>query len=55
MWQSKRLQRVVKSTLAAETSALLDVAEAGIYVNHLLTECLKPADIKGFPIKCYLD
>lgn len=37
-WQSRRIRRVVKSTLAAETLALLDSAEAGLYVARMLAE-----------------
>ena len=32
-WQSKRLRRVSKSTLAAETIALVEAMEYSIYVN----------------------
>ena len=32
-WQSKRLPRVVKSTMAAETLGLVRVHEAGVYVQ----------------------
>ena len=50
-WQSKKVRRVVKSSLAAETLALLDVAEAGVYLATLLTEItgLKPV------VKCFVD
>ena len=34
-WQSKRVHREVKSTLATETLALLDSAEAGVYIAAL--------------------
>ena len=37
-WQSRKVCRVVKSTLAAETLALLDAAEAGVYLANLITE-----------------
>ena len=39
-WQSRKIRRVVKSTLAAETLALLDAAEAGVYLASLLGEIL---------------
>ena len=50
-WQSKKVRRVVKSTLAAEALALLDVAEAGVYLATLLTEItgLEPV------VKCFVD
>ena len=39
-WQTRRLKRVVKSTLAAETMALLEGAEAGVYLSYVLKEIL---------------
>ena len=52
-WQSQKGHRVVKSTLAAETLALLDAAEAGMYLANLITEvmCLECPPL----IKCYAD
>ena len=52
-WQSKKVRRVVKSTLAAETLALLDAAEAGIYMANLIGEIL---NMDSLPlVKCYVD
>ena len=50
-WQSKRIKRVVKSTLAAESLALLEAAQASVYIRHMISEVLgiKPV------IKCYVD
>ena len=31
-WQSKRIRRVAKSTLVAETLAMVDLAEASIFL-----------------------
>ncbi|XP_018008572.1 uncharacterized protein LOC108666247 [Hyalella azteca] len=53
-WQYKRLRRVVKSTLAAETLALLDSAEAGVYIATLLAECLN-LSVGDFVVKCFVD
>ena len=53
-WQSKRVRRVVKSTLAAEALALLDCAEAGVYVAKLLADTLN-VTIAAFPVKCFVD
>ena len=52
-WQSRKVRRVVKSTLAAETLALLDAAEAGVYLANLITEvmCLECPPL----VKCYVD
>ena len=45
------MRRVVKSALAAETLALLDAAETGVYLATLLTEItgLEPV------VKCFVD
>ena len=52
-WQSKKVRRVVKSTLAAETLSLLDAAEAGIYMANLIGEIL---NLNCLPlVKCYVD
>ena len=53
-WQSRKVRRVVKSTLAAETLALLDGAEAGILISSLITEVLCLGN-KQPVVKCYVD
>ena len=35
-WESRKIRRVVKSTLAAETLALLDCAETAVYINKIM-------------------
>ena len=54
IWQSKRLRRAAKSTLAAETIAMVESMENGIYIRFLLNEMLSnsTADI---PVNCYTD
>ena len=39
-WQSKRIRRVVRSCLAAETLALSDAVDNGIYLSKMLSELL---------------
>ena len=39
-WQLKRIQRVVRSSLAAETFALSDAADSGVYLTKMLPELL---------------
>ena len=51
-WQSKRIKRVVKSTLSAETMALLEAAEAGVYIATMIAQAL---NINRPLIKCYVD
>ena len=38
MWQSRKLRRVVKSAMAAETLVQVDVAEADFWLAKLLNE-----------------
>ena len=40
LWQSRRIKRVVRSTLAAETMALIECVEACIYLAHIINEIL---------------
>lgn len=44
--------RVVKSTLSAETLALLDCAETAVYLAKILDEI---SDCGGLRVKCYVD
>ena len=46
-WQARKIRRVVKSTIAAETLALLDCAEAAVYIANILCE------ITGNALKIY--
>ena len=51
-WQSRRVRRVVKSTLAAEALALLDAAQAGVMFSHMMSELLMtPRPL----VKCCVD
>ena len=55
-WQSKRIRRVVKSTLAAETLAMVDMAEACIFYRKLLLELLQLGDnTDNIKITCKTD
>lgn len=51
-WQSRKIRRVVKSTLAAETLSLLECAESAFMLRSLLTEILLIPEI---PIICVTD
>ena len=53
-WQSRRVRRVVKSTIAAETLALLDAAEAGIYYSVLLAQVMGIPE-RDIPVRCFVD
>ena len=51
-WKSRKIRRVVKSTLAAETLALVDGTEACVFTKHVLNEILGCCDL---PVACYVD
>jgi hypothetical protein len=51
-WQTKKIRRVVKSTLAAETLALLDCSEAAVFIVKLLSEIGVREQVN---VKCYVD
>ena len=50
-WSSRRLKRVVKSTLAAGTLILVEAAETSFWLTRIINEILK-ADV---PIICHTD
>ena len=51
-WQSRKLKRVVKSTLAAETLALVEGAEVSFYIASIIKEVTKTKEV---PIHCKVD
>ena len=53
-WQSKKIKRVVKSTLAAECLALQEGADAGFYIKTILTEILKVKAV-DVEMECFTD
>ena len=52
-WQSKRIKRIVRSTLAAETIVMMDGVESAIYISVLLKE-LHPR-LNNIPMEIYTD
>ncbi|CAG2255347.1 unnamed protein product [Mytilus edulis] len=55
-WQSKRIRRVARSTLAAETLAMADAIDSGIFIASLYTELMYgKADPTQLPITCLTD
>ena len=52
-WQSRRVRRVVKSTLAAEALALLDAAQAGVLIGHTIAKILSLATSPI--VNCFVD
>ena len=55
-WKSKKIQRVVKRTLAAETLALVEALEAYFMIRTILLEIYKKEPhSETFPIHCFTD
>ena len=53
-WKSRRVRRVVKSTIAAETLALLDGAESAVLLSHIVAELLGLEENRP-TVKCFVD
>ena len=51
---SKRVRRVAKSSLAAETLAAMDAPEAAVFISTLLAEFLN-VPVTSIPVKCFVD
>ena len=51
-WRSRKLRRIVKSTLAAETMALLEGAETAVYLARIFKEI---TGVEELPITCFVD
>ncbi|KAK3874911.1 hypothetical protein Pcinc_020228 [Petrolisthes cinctipes] len=51
-WQTRKIRRVVKSTLSAEDLALLECAETAVYLASILSEL---SGSGKFKIKCFVD
>ena len=55
-WNSKKIRQVVRSTLVAETLALAEGMDNGIFLCTLLAELMYgKSDPTTFPIECYTD
>ena len=55
-WQSHRLKRVVKSTHAAETLAMVDAAETAVFLRMSVLELLSMTNIpQNVPLECRTD
>ena len=54
-WASKKIKRVVKSTLAAEALALVEGLDACYFVRSILHEMIQVKHGNEIPIKCYTD
>ena len=55
-WEAKKIRRVVKSTLAAETLALVEAVDMAFYLGCILSEILyNGSKTLEIPIQCYVD
>lgn len=55
-WQSKKIRRVVRSTIAAETLALADAVDSAVYIAQLYAEITSGQLKSGLlPIECITD
>ena len=54
-WKSNKLHSVVKSTLAAETLALVDGRDTVYYLSCLIGEILYNKKANKVPIECFTD
>ena len=54
-WESKKIKRVVKSTLAAETLAATDAVDMAFYLGKILSQVLYNVDKNAIPIELYVD
>ena len=55
-WQSRRIRRLCKSTQAAETLALVDLAESCFYYRKFILDLLEiPDTVINIPITCKTD
>ncbi|CAC5359188.1 unnamed protein product [Mytilus coruscus] len=54
-WSSKKIRRVVKSTLAAEALSLVKGLDACYFVRRILQEMIKLNAGESIPIKCFTD
>ena len=51
-WQSKKIRRVARSTLAAETLALSDCVDEATYLSNLISELFRVPKMK---VHCFVD
>ena len=54
-WKSKRIRRVVRSTLAAETVAMTEALDDALYISTLFTELMNGCTDAGIKIVCITD
>ena len=54
-WQSKRIRRIARSTLASEALSLVDGLDTVISIGVLLSELMYNKGKSVIPIKCFID
>ena len=53
-WQSKRIRRAAKSTMAAETIAMVEAMDTAIYMSELISEILYN-NTRSIPVQAFTD
>lgn len=54
-WCSRKIRRVVKSTIAAETLALVDAVDNAYYIGSIISELLFRKSSNVVSIECFID
>ena len=54
-WESKKIKRVVKSSLAAETLATTEAVDMAFYLGNILSQVIHNADGNVIPIELIVD
>ena len=54
-WESKKIKRVVKSTLAAETLSFVEGCDLGIFMSKILSEIIGGDNNITIPVTCMTD
>ena len=54
-WESKRIRRVVKSTIAAETLAATEGIDTAIYLSNVISQIVFNHKHVSIPVKLYID
>ena len=55
LWESKKIKRVVKSTLAAEALSLSEAIDSAEYIGFIISEIVLRKSNNVIPIECYID
>ena len=54
-WESKRIRRVVRSTIAAETLAATEGIDMALYLSDVISQIICNGKSECIPVKLYID